>query len=70
MVYITENFVTQCLLKVQTFFELICGKMFSRKMLFGWIDKITKKERKHYLLVKCSVSTQNFSMRFAYSLPS
>ena len=23
---ITENFVTECLLKVQTFFESICGK--------------------------------------------
>ena len=26
MVDITEHFVTECLLKVQTFFESICGK--------------------------------------------
>ena len=58
MVDITENFVTECLLKVQTFFESICGKMFSWKVVYGWMDKITKKERKYYLPMKCSVSTQ------------
>ena len=26
MVDITENFVTECMLKAQTFFESICGK--------------------------------------------
>ena len=34
---ITENFVTECLIKVQTFFESICGK----SQLDGWI-KFTK----------------------------
>ena len=31
MVDITENFVAECMLKAQTFFESICGKMFSWK---------------------------------------
>ena len=35
---ITENFVTECLIKVQTFFESICGKKSA-----GWMDKIYKK---------------------------
>ena len=35
---ITENGVTECLTKVQTFFESICGK----NQLDGWI-KFTKK---------------------------
>ena len=45
---ITENFVTECLIKVQTFSEPICGK----SQLDGWI-KFTKK-----MLMECSVSTQ------------
>ena len=33
--------------------------MFSWKIVYGWMDKITKKrERKYFLLMKCSVSTQ------------
>ena len=47
MVYITENFVTECLLKVQTFFESICGKMFSWKVVYGCLDKIIKKKREN-----------------------
>ena len=46
MVDITENLVTECLLKVQTFFDSICGKMYSWKGVYGWMDKITKKKRK------------------------
>ena len=45
MVGITENFVTECLLKVQTFFESICRKMFSWKYMDGWI-KLPKKREK------------------------
>ena len=59
MVCITENFVIECLLKVQPFFESICGW----KLVYGWMDKITKKERKYYLLMKCSVSTQKTLVR-------
>ena len=75
MVDITENYVTECLLKVQTFFESICGKMFSWKENGIWMDGYQKKrERKYYLLMKCSVSTQkNLSKRYACcrcSLPS
>ena len=47
MLDVTENFVTERLLKVQTFFESICGKTFSWKVLYGLI-----------VLMKCSVSTQ------------
>ena len=47
MLDVTENFVTECLLKVQTFFESICGKTFSWKVLYGLI-----------VPMKCSVSTQ------------
>ena len=45
MVDITENFVTECLLKVQTFFESMCRKTFSWKYMDGWI-KLTKKREK------------------------
>ena len=66
MVYVTENFVTKGLLKVQTFFESICEKMFSWKVVYGWMDKNTKKREYINLLLKCSVSTQkNLSKRFA-----
>ena len=58
MVVITEKFVTECLLIVQTFFESICGKCSAGKLYMdGWI-KLPKKERKYYSLMKCSVSTQ------------
>ena len=40
---ITENFVTASLIKVQTFF----AETFSWKVEYGWIDKITKNERKY-----------------------
>ena len=67
MVDITENFVTECLLKVQTFLESICGNMLSLKVVYGsgWMDKITKKRKKekHFLLMKCSVSTQKNLVR-------
>ena len=63
MVDITENFVTEWLPKVQSFFESIWGKMFSWKVVYGWMDKITKKERKYYLPIKCSVSTQKTFVR-------
>ena len=46
MVDITENFVTELLPKVQSFFESIWGKMFSWKVVYGWMDKITKKREK------------------------
>ena len=38
---ITENFVTECLIKVQTFFESM-----GRKKSAGWMDKIYKKQNK------------------------
>ena len=65
MVDINENFMTECLLKVQTFFESIWGKMFSWKVVKdGWI-KLPKRERerKYFLLMKCSVSTQKTLVR-------
>ena len=46
MVNITENFVIECLLKVQFFFESICGKKFNMKVVYGWMDKITKEREK------------------------
>ena len=60
MVDITENFVTEWLLKVQTFFfnqyaeNCSAGKL----CMDGWIKLPNKKERKYYLLMKCSVLTQ------------
>ena len=47
MVDITENYVTECLLKVQTFFESICGKMFSWKENGIWMDGYQKREREN-----------------------
>ena len=35
MVVITEKFVTECLLIVQTFFEINMQKMFSWKVVYG-----------------------------------
>ena len=58
MVDITENFVTECLLKAQTFFESICGKMFSWKVVYGLMDKTTKKkerERENTIYLKILV---------------
>ena len=64
MVYITENFVTECLLKVQTFLNQYAEKCPAGKWYMdGWMDKITKAERKNYLLMKCSVSTQKTLVR-------
>ena len=63
MVDITENLMTEWLLKVQTFFQLICGKMFSWIVVYGWMDKIIKKERKYYFLMKCSVLPQKAFVR-------
>ena len=45
-----ENFVTECLIKVQTFFESICDK---KKSQLDGLLKFTKK-----ILTECSVSTQ------------
>ena len=45
MVVITKNFVTECLLEVQTSFESICGKNVQLKSLYGWMDKTTKREK-------------------------
>ena len=71
MVDITENYVTECLLKAQTFFESICGKMFSWKVVYLRMDKITKKKKrereKYYLLMKCSVSTQKILARYLHA---
>ena len=59
MVVITEKFVTECLLIVQTFFESICGKCSAGKFYMdGWIKLPKKRERKYYSPMKCSVSTQ------------
>ena len=71
MVDITENFETECLLQVQTFFESICGKCSVGNLCMdGWIKlppppqkKKKKKKRKYYLLMKCSVSTQKNIVR-------
>ena len=49
MVVITEKFATECLLIVQTFFEINMQKMFSWKVVYGWMDRITKKEREKIL---------------------
>ena len=50
MVDIIENYVAECMLKAQTM----------RKMFYGCMDKITKKrERKYYLLMKCSAVYQH-----------
>ena len=47
MVVITEKFVTECLLIVQTFFESICGKCSAGKLYMdGWI-KLPKKKREN-----------------------
>ena len=49
---ITENFVTECLIKVQMykpFFESMCGKNSA-----GWMDTIHTKKK----LLEYSVSTQ------------
>ena len=45
---ITGHFVTECLLKGQTFFESMCGEKSA-----GWMDKIYKKT-----LMEYSVSIQ------------
>ena len=51
MVDITENFVTECLLKVQTFFESIYTKMCSAGKWYidGWIKLPKKRETTIYL---------------------
>ena len=52
MLNITEILVTECLLKVQTFVESICGKCSARKWYMdGWINLPPKRE-KYYLLMK------------------
>ena len=59
MVVITKKFVTECLLKVQIFFEPICGKCSAGKLYMDeWMKLPKKKEKKYYSLMKCSVSTQ------------
>ena len=45
---ITENFVPECLIKVQTFFESMCGKK-----LGGWMAKIYRTK----ILMECTVTT-------------
>ena len=46
--------MTESMLKAQTFFESICRKMLSWKVVYGWMDKITKKrENTIYYEVKC-----------------
>ena len=48
---ITENFVTGCLIKVQTFFESMCGNsQLDERIIFKKI------------LMDCSVSTQKQSL--------
>ena len=49
MVDITENFVTECLLKVQTLIKSICGIFLDRKWYMdGWIKLHShKKEREN-----------------------
>ena len=68
MVYVTENFVTERLFKIQTFFFNQYAKKCSAGKWYmdGWI-KLPKKKRENInLLLKCSVSTQkNLSKRFA-----
>ena len=64
MFYITENFVTKCLLKVQNFFESICGKMFSWKVVYGCMDKITRKrEEILFTYEKQCISTKKTLVR-------
>ena len=52
---ITGNFMTECLIKVQTFFESMCGKKSA-----GWMDTILKKN------LELSVSTQVKKTRVRY----
>ena len=52
-----KNFVTECLLKVQTFLNQYAKKCSAGKWYMdGWIK--LQKERKYHLLMKCSVSAQ------------
>ena len=63
MVDITEKFVTECLLIVQTFFESICGKCSAGKWYMdGWI-KLPKKKREKILFtyeVQCINTKKTF----------
>ena len=43
---ITENFVTACLIKVQTFLNQYVATI-SWKIVYGWMDNISKNERKY-----------------------
>ena len=53
--YTTENFVTECLLKVQTFLLIYMRKKFSWKVVLGWMDEITKKKRENTINLKSAV---------------
>ena len=61
MVYITENFVTECLLKVKTFLNQYSEKFSAEKWYMdGWI-KLPKKKREKLLStyeVQC-IKTKN-----------
>ena len=58
MVDITENFVKECT-KYKPFLNQYAEKSSAGKWYMdGWIKLPKTKERKYYLLMKCSVSTQ------------
>ena len=73
MVDITKNFVTECLLKVQTFFNQYAEKCSAGKWYMdGWI-KLQKREKILFTYEEQYISTKNLSGRFACcrcSLPS
>ena len=47
MVVITEKFVTESLLIVQTFFESICGKCSAGKLYMDGLIKLPKQKREN-----------------------
>ena len=55
----TENFVIEYLIKVQTFFESMCGKKSA-----GWMDKILKKDTYG---VKCINTKNNPLVRYQHT---
>ena len=67
MVVITEKFVTECLLIVQTFFESICGKCSAGKWYMGGWIKLPKIREKILFTyeVQCINTKKNLCKRFA-----
>ena len=64
MVNITENFCDRMFAQSTNLFQINMQNKYSAGKWYmdGWI-KLPKKERKYYLLMKCSVSTQKNLVR-------